>query len=370
MKSILFFPPVLAMILGFAACDSAKTAAPKAPEVVRNVAVIKTAGATVPDVVTALGTIRALQSSQLSAQVMGVITTVNVREGDFVKRGQLLVELDSSQAQAALERAEASAIAAGHELAAAESERNIANTTLQRYTSLFERKSVSPQEYDEVKARSAGATARADAAKAGEAQARAAVAQAKTSLSYTRIRAPFDGVVTERKIDPGAMASPGTPLVTVETFGKFRAEVLVDESNLRFVKEGQHVQVRLDAYPDQPIAARVAQIVPAADSGSRTFLLKLDLPANPALRSGLSVTAMFPRGNRETLMIPQHAVVDRGAMKGVYVLDQNQVASLRYVTLGQAGDGTVEVLSGLSANERIVESPADRELAGKRIEAE
>jgi multidrug efflux pump subunit AcrA (membrane-fusion protein) len=114
----------------------------------------------------------------------------------------------------------------------------------------------------------------------------------------------------------------------------------------------------------------VVQIVPAADAQSRTFLIKLELPKLSTLRSGLSVTAQFPRGTRDTLLVPSSAVVDRGALKGVYVLDHNQVASLRYVTVATAAEGRLEVLSGLTANERIVAAPADRELAGKRIEVQ
>jgi RND family efflux transporter MFP subunit len=368
MKQLFLAVPLIT--LGIVACSSEKTATPKPPEVASKTAIVEVVAMSVPDEVTAIGTVRAAQSSQLAAQVMGVVTAINVREGDAVKQGQVLALIDASQAQAVLDRAQASLSAAQHDLVAAQTERNLSETTLKRYTSLFERKSVSPQEYDEVKARFAGAEARAEAAQSSTAQARAAVAQAQSALGFTRLRAPFDGVVTERRIDPGAMAAPGTPLLTIETTSKFRAEVLVDESNLRYVREGQVIQVRLDAYPHQPINARVVQIVPAADAQSRTFLVKLELPKLSTLRSGLSVRALFPRGTRNTLMVPATAVVDRGALKSVYVLDQNQIASLRYVTVGDTAEGRLEVLSGLTENERIVATPADRELAGKRIEVQ
>jgi RND family efflux transporter MFP subunit len=369
MKNSLLIVPI-ALAFGLSACNSERAATPKPPEVVTNTAVVQAVSAHVPDLVAAIGTVHAAQRSQLSAQMMGVVTAVSVLEGDAVKQGQVVAVIDASQAQAALERAQASVSGAQHDLVAAQTERTLSETTLKRYTTLFERKSVSPQEYDEVKARYAGAVARADAAQAAEVQAHAAVAQAQSALGYTRLRAPFDGVVTERRIDPGAMATPGAPLITVETSSKFRAEVSVDESNLRYVRKGQDVSVRLDAYPDKPITAQVVQVVPAADPESRTFLIKLDLPKLSTLRSGLSVTAMFPRGTRETLLVPVSAVVDRGALKGVYVLDQNQVAALRYVTVGAPTEGRLEVLSGLAANDRVVADPADREFAGKRIEVQ
>jgi RND family efflux transporter MFP subunit len=367
-----FFLSTLLIVLtiGSVACNSERNSTSTTPEVVRGTATVKAVIARVPDEVPAPGTVHAAQSSQLAAQVMGVVTSMNVREGDAVKQGQVLAVIDASQEQAALDRAQALLAAAQHDLVAAQSDRNLSETTLKRFTTLSERKSVSPQEYDEVKARYTGAASRADAAQASEAQARAAVAQAQSAFGYTRIRAPFDGIVTARKIDPGAMAVPGAPIVTIETRSKFRAEVSVDESDLRYVREGQDVPLRLDAYPDQPITARVVQIVPAADAQSRTFLVKLEMPKLTNLRSGLSVTAFFPRGTRESLFVPTSAVVNRGALRGVYVLDQNQVASLRYVTVGSASEGRLEVLSGLTANESVVAAPSDRELAGKRIEVQ
>jgi len=342
--------------------------APQQAETIREVKVIQTASVSMPDSVTGLGTVHASETSQLSAQIMGVVMTVNAREGDRVKRGQVLVALDSSQSQASLDRAQAALASAQQSLLAAKTDRDLAESTLKRYATLFERKSVSPQEFDEVKARHAGAVARADAAAATESEARASVSQAESGITYTRIRAPFDGVVTERKVDPGAMATPGTPLLTVEGSGNFRAEVTIDESSLRFVHLGADVPLALEAYPDQPLRGRVAQIVPSADPGSRTFLVKIELPRASQIRSGLSVRANFSRGTRDALLIPRTAVVERGATKAVYVVDQDQLASLRYITIGQSDTDRLEVLSGLAPKETIVASPAGRELGGKRIE--
>ena len=110
---------------------------------------------------------------------------------------------------------------------------------MKRYQTLYDRKSVSPQEFDEVKARYQAALARRDMARAGQAQAKAALAQAHTSLDYTRIRAPFDGVVTEKKADPGMLAQPGIPIFTIEDSRRYRLEAAVNESDLRYVRTGQ-----------------------------------------------------------------------------------------------------------------------------------
>jgi RND family efflux transporter MFP subunit len=365
-------------LLALAACTSEQQRKSEAAsviaqsEAVRNVAVFQTAAVRVPDMLLVLGTVHASETSQLAAQMMGTVVTVNVREGDTVKRGQVLAVIDASQAQAGLNRAQAAWKASQHELTAAQSERALADSTLQRYATLFERKSVSPQEYDEVKARQQGAAAHTEAAASAEEQAKAAVAQAKSVLGYTRILAPFDGVVTERKVDPGAMAAPGMPLLTLEGTGRYRVDAAVDEGSLRLVQIGATVPVSLDAYPpdvypDAKFEGRVTQIVPAVDPATRTFLVKIELPHSPLIHSGLSARASFSRGSRDALLIPQTAVVDRGALKAVYIVGADQIASLRYVTVGEPTGGLVEVLSGLSPQESVIKAPADRELGGRRV---
>ncbi len=364
-NSRLAFIFALAAATAITACNSERDQKTSAMETVRGVAVVKAESARLPDDVPALGTVRAKETAQISAQIMGVVTSVLVHEGDAVKQGQTLVLLDAGQPEAGLQRAEAALSGAQHELAAARSDRELADSTLKRYTTLYERKSVSPQEFDEVKTRQAAATARAEAAQDGVTQAKAAVAQAQTTFNYTRIRAPFDGRVVARTVDPGSMASPGTPLLTIESTGQYRAEVSVNESNLQFVKIGNPVAVSLDAYPEEGISGRVSQIVPSADPLSRTFLVKIDLPAMSSLRSGLSATAHFSRGTRDATTLPKSAVVDRGAMKAVYVVGNDGVASLRYVTTGSNQQDRIEILSGLTARETVIASPTDREFGGK-----
>lgn len=349
-------------------CASEKKATSAAPEVVRDVALLSVASAAVPDVVEVVGTVRASESAQMAAQVMGNVLAINAREGDRVRRGQVLIVLDDAQFRAGQERASAALNAAEHDGAAADAEYALASATLKRYQDLFEKKSVSPQEFDEVKARYQAASARREATRAGQAQAKAGLAQATTMLGYTRVRAPFDGMVTERRVDPGALAAPGMPLLTVEGAGRYRLEATVDESNVRFARVGATVPVRIDALPGQELAGRVVQIVPAADPASRSFTVKAELPANAALRSGLFGRAYFSRGQRDSLLVPRTAVVDRGQLQGVYVLSPDKVASLRYITAGKAQGEQVEVLSGVQTGDVIVVAPGTRELGGKRVE--
>jgi multidrug efflux pump subunit AcrA (membrane-fusion protein) len=133
---------------------------------------------------------------------------------------------------------------------------------------------------------------------------------------------------------------------------------------------GEQVPVVVDALENKELKGKVAQIVPAADPGSRSFLVKIDLPADAHLRSGLFGRVQFSRGKRPSLLIPQTALVARGQLQGVYVLDPSKIANLRYVTLGKTTGGEVEVLAGLQEGERLVANPAGLDLNGKRIEAQ
>jgi RND family efflux transporter MFP subunit len=358
---------LLGIGIGFSACGAEKKAATAAPEVIRDVAVLDVRLTPVPDVFEAVGTVRAAQSAQLAAQVMGNIIAVNVREGDLVKRGQVLAVIDDAQPRAGVERAQAMVSAADHEAAAAESEQTLAAATLKRYQDLFEKKAVSPQEFDEVKARFQAASARQEMARSGRAQAKAALAQAQTMLSFTRIQAPFDGVITEKRVEPGALAAPGMPLLVIEGSGRFRLEAAVDESNLRYVKAGETVAVRIDSLAAEQLQGKIAQIVPAADPASRSFIVKVELPAAAQLRSGVFGRAYFVRGKREALVIPNTAIVDRGQLRGVYVVGGDHMATLRYVTVGKPSGDRVEVLSGLQPGERLVAAPGAQDLSGKIV---
>ena len=362
-------PVVLGAIAVLAGCSSHEETVNAAPEVVSNVSLITAQTATVPDLVEAVGTLRAAQTSQLAAQMMGNIVDIRVHEGDRVQRGQVLAVIDEAQPRAALDRAMAGDLAAQQEMSAAESDFALADSTFKRYQALYEKKSVSPQEFDEIKARFQATQARREMARAGQAQAKAALEQAKTALSYARILAPFDGIVTERKADVGTLASPGMPIFTVEDLRRFRLEATVNESDLRYVRRGEQVPVVLDAIGDREFPGKVVEIVPAADAASRSFLVKLELPADPALRSGLFGRAHFARGQRSALMIPRTSIIERGQLQGIYVLDQNKVAGLRYITAGNPSAGKVEVLAGLQPGETIVSDPNGRELSGKKIES-
>lgn len=361
---------LLPLAFGMVSCSSKDVATPETPEIVRGVALIQVHSQTVPDIFQAIGTVQAEETAQLAPQMMGTVTAVNVTEGSHVTAGQILARISAAQPQASLAQAQASLSAARHQVAAAESGQSLAASTMQRYELLRQRKSVSAQEYDEVRQRLQAASARLDVAKAGEAQANAAVTQADTALSFTEIRAPFACIVTKRLVDPGALASPGMPLFTVESTGRYHLEATVDESRLPFIRSGESVKVTIDSIANNQLAGKVTQINPAGDAGTRSFTVKIELPKVAALRSGLFGRVNFVRGQRTSIVIPQSATVRHGDLTSVYVVGPDKIAHLRFITLGNNIGNNVEVLSGLSPDETIVASPDGRELGGKRVEVQ
>ncbi len=352
---------------GLSSCSNERRTQAAAPETVTSVSVIVTQKTTVPDWLEAVGTVRAAQTSQVASQMMGNIVEIRAHEGHRVGSGQILADLDDSQPRAAVDQASAAVTAAEKEVSAADSSFALAEATLKRYQQLYEKKSVSPQEFDEIRARYQSAEARRDMARAGQAQANAALTQARTALGYTRIRAPFAGVVTEKKVDAGTLASPGMLIFTIEDTRSYRLEAAVDESDIRLVRVGQTVPVLLDALGNTEFSGKVVQIVPAADPASRSFLVKIELRADARLRSGLFGRTRFSRGKQSALLIPRAAILERGQLQGVYVIGVNGIAALRYVTLGKNAGQQVEVLSGLQDGEKVVAAPGNRELGGKQI---
>lgn len=368
-KHIFYFALSIAALITLIACSDDKEAATAARETVDNLDVLTVQPTTVPDFVDSTGTVAAAESAQLSTQVLASVVAVNVHEGDRVRRGQVLVVLDDAQFRASTDRANAAVVAAEKETAAATANYTLTDATLKRYQNLFDKKSVSPQEFDEVKARYSASQAQLEAAHAGQAQARAALAEAKTMQGYTRLVAPFDGVITTKRVDIGTMAAPGMPLLTVENTSRYRLEASVNEADISVVHIGMAAPVTIEAAAATPVDVKVSQIIPAADPASRAFIVKFDLPDLPNLRSGLFGRVSIPKGSRQALLVPKSAIIDRGQLQAVYLVGSDRVINFHYVTLGHASDTNLEVLSGLEPGDRIVADPRQRDLNGKMVGA-
>jgi RND family efflux transporter MFP subunit len=199
-------------------------------------------------------------------------------------------------------------------------------------------------------------------------QARGQAEAAKAMLAWTRVSAPFAGVIVEKRADAGSMAVPGVPLFVLEDPRRYRIEISVSETYLTLLKKGSAVQVALDADPGSPLSAVVTEIVPTIDPVSRTFTVKADLPAGRA-RSGQSGKVRFAAGKGMALSVPKGAVTRAGGSDGVFTIGaRDNVARLSLITVGTEFDGRVEVLSGLSDGDRIALPPIGKLSDGARVE--
>lgn len=343
--------------------------------------------------VSANGTIQAVTKADISANVIGQVTRLAVKEGDLVKKGQFLMEIDPRNARANADAMQAS-------LQAAQSQVDSASANLAQTKSDFDRAKanraagiISAADFE--RARTAFDTARADQKTAQRRmdQARANVSQSHVGLGYSTITAPMDGVVTARRIELGETAVPGiqnqagTVLLTISDMSKVEAEMEVDEASIPTVKLGQEAQVRIDAYPNQVFQGQVTEvggspILKTSVNDATKFKVKVWIKNPPlTIKPGLSAQADIFTGSRDqALAIPFQALVMRdikpkpgesikpGAPReeeGVYLIESGK-AKFVPVKTGLMGDLSVEVISGLKGGETLITGPnrALRELKG------
>ena len=373
--------PVTILILMMTACSRLETpvAATGAQETAVAVQVETVAASEITDIYRASGTVRARYSAIIAAKIAARILEVRAEPGDRVPAGQTLIVLDHRDLEANLRRSEAaraeaeSAIAETESaIAAGRANLELARVTHKRFQDLLANASVSQQEFDESQARLKSAEAALEMAAsrrrqvdARRSQAEAEIAAARVALGYAKLTAPFASLVTERKADPGALTTPGAPLLTIEREGNLRLEASIDESRLPLVRMGESVAVELDSL-NRTVTGRVVEIVPSVDSTTRSFIVKIALPFLPGLRSGMFGRAAFAASKRGALLVPQSAVLERGQIRSVYVVE-GDTARLRFVTLGEPRDDQREVLSGLTAGERIIVAPAHLLADGGRV---
>jgi RND family efflux transporter MFP subunit len=304
------------------------------------------ASATLPETRITTGTVRSTNISPLAAKVMGNVMRVLVNEGDHVRAGDLLLEIDDREMRAKSAQATAGADEVDQAIAAARANADVMAATYKRFTMLRDRGSVSAQEFDEVAAKNSAAQAQLRQAMAQRERARAGMNEADTFLSYSRVRAPISGVVTARMVDPGAQAAPGMPLLTIEDDARYRVETTVDEELAARIRAGDIVHV-------DGREARITNVVPAFDPTTRSALVRIELPRDSGLRSGAFVHVAFTAGTRNGITVPATAVQRRGQLTSVSVIDSGGLARMRLVTLGEPAGEAIEVLSGIDAGERV-----------------
>lgn len=335
----------------------------------------------------AVGTVRSRVTADISSRVLGYVMAVRVKEGDRVRKGQLLTEIDSRESEVQLERARAALqevessaqeldqmiLASESGLEAAQANASLAESTHNRFQELLTRKSVSQQEFDEVQARYRAASAEVRRAeemlRSVEArklqlqaridQARAQLASAQIHKGYSQVTSPMSGLVTSKQVELGQLASPGSVLFTIEDEKNYRLEANVEESRIRYITEGDAMAVHVDALGTD-LEGKVTEIVPTSDPGSRSFTVKIDLPPNSMLRSGLFGRARFSGGTSRTLTLPADSILQRGQLSGVYLVDSDQTVRFQLVKTGKQIDQRIEILSGLDQGDRVIVGPVGK----------
>lgn len=333
----------------------------------------------------AFGTIQPKMVTTLSSKVMGNVLEVLKREGDTVKPNEVVVKIDAkdiasdlagaraglSEAAASLTELEKNKQAAMAQKEQVESTLKLAESSWQRVSDLFAKKSVSKQEYDQAQAAVDSARAQLKSAEAGIAaidatrsrinarmgQAQAGISKVETIKSLAEVTAPFSGRVTARKIEPGMLAAPGVPLLVIEDDSHFRFEAIVPEGLIASISEGQKVQVSIDALGGETREGIVAEMVPAADTLSHTFMVRIAVPADPRLRSGMYARGRFPIGLEKTLLVPRSAIEARGQLDGVFVVGEGNRPVYRLVRTGRVIGDSIEILAGLKAGEQYFPQP-------------
>jgi RND family efflux transporter MFP subunit len=315
----------------------------------------------------ASGTVRSRTSAIVSPRIAGVITVMNAREGSRVRKGDTLAQLEARENQANAAAAANAVEDARRAIDEAKARKSLADAQFERYQKLFKGDAVSRQEF-EIK------QTEKELAQQGVARAEARLAQmqeqskgAGAYADYTRIMAPISGIITLRQADLGATVFPGQPVFTIEDESGYQLELAIPESLTIKVKPGTAVLVTLDAM-GSGFSGKISEVVPSADPLSRTFTAKIPL-TQKGLKSGMFGRGAISLGSRVSGMtLPRSAIIERGALTSVWVLDRENVARMRLVKTGRLLGDRLEILAGLSDGERIVTGGAEKVSEGAKVE--
>ncbi|MDP2156381.1 MAG: efflux RND transporter periplasmic adaptor subunit, partial [Nitrospirota bacterium] len=294
------------------------------------------------------GTVKAKTTSIVSSRIMGTVTSLKVKEGDRVQAGQVLAIIDGSDL---VQRV----MAAEKGVETARQQKALADITYQRYKNLHDEKALTGQELDQVETQK-------KVSKLEYERAQAMHQEAQVYHGFTRVTAPVSGVVTEKKTDLGSMAVPGMPLFTIEDTSGYRIEANIDEKHAGKVKQGMEARIYIEAL-GREIRGIITEVVPSVDSMTRTFLVKISI-SGEGLRNGSYGKVSIPAGKKEALLVNKKAIVEKGQLTGVYVVDANSIVTYRLIRPGRLYGDRVEVLSGLNTNERIIVDNVEKAVDG------
>jgi len=291
----------------------------------------------------ASGKVQSAMQANLSTRMMGYVQNIYVNLGDRVSKGELLIKLNNKDIRAKKAQIEAN-------ITEATAAFNNANKDYKRFQSLFESESASQKELDDVTAHFQMAKARLEGAKQMKAEVNA-------QMDYTNIRAPFSGVISSKFINEGDLANPGMPLMSIENKNNFEVITMVSESEISKIKQGMDVDVTVKS-SNKKIKGKVKEVSASSHQFGSQYQVKISLENCDDLFTGMYTQVQFPisKSIQENLMLPTSILVERGQLKGVFVISQQKTAVLRWLRLGKIIGNEVEVLSGLNAGEQYIVS--------------
>lgn len=284
----------------------------------------------------------------ISSRVMGYVRAVAVHEGQTVKSGTTLLTIDSTDVTGGINQAQAAVNKAWAAL-------SDAKNNFERYSNLYKENAVPKQMFEQMKTAYKVAQSNYSAALAG-------LKQAKSQLTYVKITAPFAGTITSRSVDPGQMATPGSPLLTLQGSGQKQVKVQLDSQAFATLKLGDSVTIRYTDFQGEQhqFQGKVERMVDASDPVTHTHTVKIGVPTNIKVRSGNYVVVQIAVAHETGMLVPLSAIHDRGGIRGVFVLDDHNHAWFRMVRLGHVVDGKQVILSGLVPGERLVTQSDNR----------
>ena len=320
-----------------------------------------------PSIFESVGTVSANIVSTISSTLMGAVKEVFVREGDKVKKGDRLAIIDDRQTAAMLRQSKAALAEARRAETAAGAGAELAIATYTRYQNLMKDESASPQEFDEIKSRYQQAQAGLAAAKQRVKQAEAGLSSAAASANDAVIVSPYDGTIRAKMVDVGDLAAPGKAMFLIENTDGYVVDLALPEQYIHTVGLNQEVTVTVSALNNKTFTGSVQEIFPAADAKSRSFLVKVRISADKALRSGMFARISIPVGESGLLLIPLTAVIHSGQLTGIYIVDDTQTAKFRLIRTGRTFGESIEVLSGLKQGDRYVTAPPPTLINGMKV---
>ena len=332
----LLMPLALSACLG--ACQRAPENQAKPAAVNRDLPILKvTAGA--PLEYTSVGSVVSDQRVDVSSRLSGYIREIRVHEGDRVRHGQVMARLDAADVDGGIRQSQAG-------VAAADAAFRDAQADLERFERLYERGSVSENELRKIRLKH-------DASRESLNQARALADTARSQRDYSEIRSPVDGIVVARTKRAGDLALPGVPILTLESGHGLLFETFVAGEHLAAIAPGQAVDVRIDGL-DRAIKGTVARVVSSADPVTRSYPVKITLPESDGLVPGRFGRAAFVLGQSPSMIVPSKALVERGGLRGVFLVERDNTARFRWLRIGREWTDRVEVTAGLQGGERLV----------------